>query len=134
MRKITKKFLVLIVFIFTFFINKSNVYAATANINVTSDKSSLEVGQTVNINVTISTTDSNLGAWNFNITHDNRLKLTSGEEKIVDVGDGSTTNKSYNLTYRAISSGNSQISINNINIIDWNENTITSNIINNSSI
>ncbi|MBR3140708.1 MAG: hypothetical protein IKF11_07590 [Methanobrevibacter sp.] len=42
--------------------------------------------------------------------------------------------KSYNLTYRAISSGNSQISINNINIIDWNENTITSNIINNSSI
>ena len=120
MKKVLNKILLLATLIFTFMLTKYNVYAASANITITSDKNIIDIDDTLTVNVKVETSDTKLGAWIFDVSHDNKLQLVSGDERIVAVADDeNVTSKEYTLTYKAVSSGNSTVSISNPKVLEW---------------
>ena len=136
MKKVLNKILLLTTLIFTFILTKYDVYAASANIMLTSDKTALDINDTLTITITVSSEDTKLGAWIFDVSHDNKLQLVSGEERVVAVAEEENiTSKEYTFTYKAISSGNSIVSISNPRVLEWDsEDEIDTNVSNNISI
>lgn len=94
--------------------------AASASISVSVNKSSLVVGNTVNATVTIYSSGG-IGSWEYTINYDtSKLKLISGEVSVADVAASSgVTSKSYNYTFKAISSGSASIGVKSYSVVNW---------------
>lgn len=102
-----KKLILIIMCLFTCFIK---VNAANLNLNVSSNLNRVLVGNTFNVTVTVSSNEP-LGSWEYTISYDSKIvKLTSGEPRIVEYGNGKLKSKSYNYTFKALRSGNAKIS------------------------
>ena len=118
-------------FIFTIFISfllVNTTYAASANISVSANKSTVMVGETVTVTVKIYSS-SNLGSWNFDVTNSSNLSLVSssfGGTYIKDVVDSATQkSKTYTFTYKAKSSGTGSINIKNSLVYGYDENKMS---------
>ena len=100
------------------FIN--NVSAASARIKLTTSNTNVSLGNTFTVTVTVSEEGGNLGSFEYSISHDkNYLSLISGEEYQADVGDGSTSTKTYTLKYKAIENGDTTIKVTSARILDF---------------
>lgn len=108
----------------TFTFDKVN--AASASISVKSSKSTLVVGGSFNVTVTVYSASS-IGAWEYNLMYDtSKFQLVSGTQHVVDYASGSgKTSATYNYTFRAKSNGTGKIYIQNSAVADWNENKLT---------
>ena len=118
-------------FIFTIFISfllVNTTYAASANISVSANKSTVMVGETVTVTVKIYSS-SKLGSWNFDVTNSSNLSLVSssfGGTYIKDVVDSATQkSKTYTFTYKAKSSGTGSINIKNSLVYGYDENKMS---------
>lgn len=96
------------------------VNAASASISVSTNKSSLVVGNTVNATVTIYSSGG-IGSWEYTISYDtSKLKLISGDVSVADVAPSSgVTSKSYNYTFKAIASGSASIGVKSYGVVNW---------------
>jgi len=117
-------FTLITLFISTFTFDKVN--AASASISVKSSKSTLVVGGSFNVTVTVYSA-STIGAWEYNLMYDtSKFQLVSGTQHIVDYASGSgKTTATYNYTLRAKAAGTGNIYIQNSAVADWNENTLS---------
>ena len=102
------------------FINK--VSASSATISVSSNKSTVIVGDTVTITVKVSSS-ANLGSWNFDVVPSSNLTFVSSSFGGLFVADQSPTattkTKTYTFTFRAKSSGTGTVQIVNARVIDF---------------
>ncbi len=108
------------IFIFCFAILK--VGASSCLVSVTSNKSSLVVGNTVTVTIKLSSA-SPLGAWEYDLSYDSKmLKLTSGDARVVGyVSDNITKTKTYTYTFTALKSGTTSVTVSNIQINSFDE-------------
>lgn len=99
--------------------------AATATIKASANRSSVVVGNTVNVTVSISS-GSALGSWKYTMSYDaSVLKLTSGNLSVVDYGDGSIKSKTYSYSFLAIKTGSSSVTAKNVEILGWDESALS---------
>lgn len=92
------------------FSGKENLYAASANISVSSNKTTAVVGSTVTVSVRISSSQA-LGSWEYVISYDSsKLKLQS-DSKVVGYGDGSQKSSTETFTFKVIASGTSTVGV-----------------------
>lgn len=103
----------------------NNIEAATANISVTSNKSTVIVGDTVTLTITVSSS-SNLGSWTFDVVPSSNLTYVSssfsGGMYIRDVVDNSSQkSKTYTFKFKAKSSGNATVSVKNATVYGYDE-------------
>lgn len=102
------------------FINR--VSASSATISVSSNKSTVIVGDTVTITVKVSSS-ANLGSWNFDVVPSSNLTFVSSSFGGLFVADQSPTattkTKTYTFTFRAKSSGTGTVQIVNARVIDF---------------
>lgn len=117
MKKITKLLLTLILT----FTSILSINASTAKVTVSTNKSTLTVGNTVTATVKISSSVT-LGAWEFTIDYDkSKLKLVSGDVNVVGYGDNKIKSKSYTYSFKAIAKGSTTISVKAVGAMDWEE-------------
>jgi len=102
------------------------VNAASASISVKTSKSTVVVGGSFNVTVTVYSASS-IGAWEYNLMYDtSKFQLVSGTQHIVDYASGGgRTTATYNYTLRAKASGTGKIYIQNSAVADWNENSLS---------
>ena len=101
------------------------VNASSGTISVTSSTSKVVVGNTFKVTVKVSSTAA-LGSWQYTISYDsNKLKLQSGTSNVVDYGDGTTKSKSYTYTFKALSSGSTNITVKSYRAYAWDESLMT---------
>lgn len=92
------------------------VYAASGNVSIAVSASQLNVGDTVNVTITLSS-DAAIGAYSMAVSYDPSVLEYSGGDgnggggtvSIAGYGDGSTTRLSANLSFRAVANGRSSI-------------------------
>lgn len=108
-----------ILILFSIFLFIPKLYASTGYISVTSSRSSVVVGNTFNVTVTISS-EANIGVWEYTISYDtSKLALVSGDEAIKDwYTYNGQKSKSYNYTFKAKSSGTSTVSVKSYAVAD----------------
>lgn len=118
------KYLIFVVLCNIFFIN---VYAANASITARAQNSSVQVGDTVKVTVTVSTVSSvPLGAWEFSIGYDsNILTYVSStlENGLTSAGYSSSAtvhSKTYTLTFKAKAAGTGTVTIKNPLVVNFN--------------
>ncbi|MCI8330935.1 MAG: hypothetical protein HFE04_02405 [Bacilli bacterium] len=106
--------------------NIPKLEAATGTMNVRTSKSSVVVGATFNVSVTISGNQP-IGSWQYTIQYDSsKLKLVSGDVSVAEtIKDDSTKSKTYNYTFKAIARGTSSISLAAYSLADFGENYMT---------
>lgn len=106
------------------FINK--VSASSATISISSNKSTVIVGDTVTVTVKVSSS-ANLGSWNFDIVPSSNLTFVSSSFGGLFVADQSPTattkSKTYTFTFKAKSSGTGTVKISNARVIDFDSET-----------
>ena len=101
------------------------VNASSGTISVTSSASTVVVGNTFKVTVKISSSAA-LGSWQYTISYDsNKVKLQSGTSNVVDYGDGTTKSKSYTYTFKALSSGSTNITVKSYRAYAWDESLMT---------
>lgn len=106
----------------------TKIDAASATIKVSSNRSQVIVGNSFTVTVTVSSSTP-IGSWEFTINYDkSKLRLTSGENRIVDYGNGTKTSQSYTYTFRAIASGRPNISVKAYNVLAWNESSLSTTV------
>ena len=112
----------LIVFsIFLSFLIMDRVNASSANITVYSSKSTVIVGDTVTVTVTVSSS-ANLGSWNFDVVASSNLTFVNssfGGLFVADYGNASTKSKRYTFTFKAKSSGTATVKVKNYEVYDY---------------
>lgn len=95
------------------FIGARNVYAASANISVSSSSKSVVVGSTFKVTTKVSS--SELGAWEYCISYDSSaLKLensTANSGNCVKAGVVGQTGQTETWTFKALKSGSSKVSV-----------------------
>lgn len=129
-----KSFLIIFITMFTFLAGTNIVNAESANIKVTSSASSVVVGRTFNVTVTISSS-AFLGTWEYSMDYNsNVLKLVSGNSTVVDFSDGTKKSVSYNYQFKAISNGTSNISVKAYNVLDYQSESKCSVTVSSSSV
>lgn len=110
---------------FSFIIRPS---AANASISVKASKSSVAVGGSFNVTVTVYSSSS-LGAWEYNLNYDSsKLTLisTNVAPHVADYASGAGKNSaSYTYTFKAKGVGNASISVGSYSVIDWSENQLS---------
>lgn len=117
------KYLLFIIFCNIFIVN---VYATS--INASASKSQIQEGQTVKVNITVSSEET-LGSWGFSVGYDSSVlqyvssDLESGLTS-VGVGNGSMKNKTYTLTFKGKKSGTGSVSISSPWVYSWAEKTM----------
>jgi len=118
MKNLKKLIFVLVIF----GIGLIKVNAASALINVTTNKSSVVVGNTVTVTVKVSSTVA-LGAWEFDLSYNSSLlRLTNGDGNIVDyVSSNNVKTKTYTYTFKALKSGTATVGVSNYSVLDFNE-------------
>lgn len=121
MKRMFKKLSILLVLFVSALVFLPRLVASSGYIGVSSSKSSVTVGETFNVTITFSSSDP-IGSWDISINYDSsKLSLVSGETHMADaLGDGAMTSKSYYLTFKAIASGTSTISVGSSSAYDWN--------------
>lgn len=114
-----KKYLSLILMSICLLLPTNVLKAYSASINVSADRTYLVVGNTINVSVTLSSSDS-LGVWDYNISYDtSKLKLISGDERIIDTGDPSKYSVTNTFEFKVIASGTSTISVKNLSVLEY---------------
>jgi len=122
-----KVFNILIIAILMFLIN-INVKAANATISVTGNSSAV-VGNTITVNVTLSSSSS-LGSWDFSVGYDtSKLRLTYSDaestQRAVNAAQGpGQTSKTYTFKFKALSSGTAKIYINSAEVYAWDDRSL----------
>ena len=123
-----KKVFKLICLICLMFSGITLVKASSASISVSSSSSKIVVGKTFNVTIKVSSSTT-LGSWEFTPSYDSsKLKLTSGETSVADVGDGKIKSKTYSYKFKAISTGTAKISVKSYGAVDWNESKMSVNV------
>ncbi len=119
MKKLYKKILTgAFILLFVFLFKIPGVDAASCKISV-SAPSSVVVGQSFNVTVTVSSSAS-LGSWEYTLSYDSSMaKLTSGTLHIVDYGNGSKTSSTYSYTFTALASGTATFKPTNASVLDY---------------
>ena len=106
-----------------------SVSASSGKISISSS-STVVVGNTVTVNVTLSSSTA-LGAWEFDINYDSSyLRLTSSTAEnngtyFVNYGNGSMKSKTYTLKFKALKSGSTNITVGSYDVYDWNESSMS---------
>ncbi len=102
--------------------NIASTMAATAYIKATTSKSTVVVGGSFTITVTVSSSIP-LGSWQYDVNYDSSIfKLTAstnGRTNEVDYGNGTMKSKTYSYTFKALKAGTSTVSIRNSSAIAW---------------
>ena len=117
------KYLLFVIFCNIFIVN---VYATS--INASAGKSQIQEGQTVKVNITVSSEEA-LGSWGFSVGYDNSVlqyvnsDLESGLTSIGD-GNGSMKNKTYTVTFKGKKAGTGSVSIKSPWVYSWAEKTM----------
>lgn len=103
-----------------------SVNAASANIRVTSSKTSPIVGNQITVSVSISSSEA-LGSWEYSLSYDSsKLKLLSGDVHVVDYASNtSTKSATYKYTFKVISKGSSSVSISSYNGYSFDESKLS---------
>lgn len=103
---------ILCLLVLSFLIGNASVKAASANIAITSSASTVIVGRTFNVSVTVSS-DVVLGNWEYTLGYDSsKLDLISGNAYVMEFDmSQSLRKKTYNYTFRAKGSGTGKIYI-----------------------
>jgi len=103
------------------------VQAASANIRVSSSSSTVLVGSTVTVNVTLSS-NSAMGSWEFLVSYNsNYLQLISsntesgGTKAAGYVSNGNTKSKTYTLKFKALRSGSATVSVGSYLVYGYDE-------------
>lgn len=118
-----------------------NVFAANASITARAQNSSVQVGDTVKVTVTVSTVSSvPLGAWEFDIGYDSS-KLTyvsstleNGLRSTNYTSSSNVHSKTYTLTFKAKAAGTGTVTIKNPLVVDFNTDKEVSTGISNASV
>ncbi|MDO5568638.1 MAG: hypothetical protein Q4G04_00795 [bacterium] len=116
-----KKIVLCLIALFMCFGGIKEVSAANGYISVNTSSSSVVVGKSFNVTVTVSS-NAPLGTWEYSLNYDSsKLRLTSSNATphIVDYGNGSKKSVSYSYTFVATASGSATVSIKNGSIIDY---------------
>ena len=113
MRGIFKKIILAVI---VSFMGVLSLSAASANIRVSTSKSSPIVGNQITVTVSVSSSSA-LGSWEYSLSYDSsKLKLMSGDTHIVDYASNSSTKSaSYKYTFKVIARGSSSVSISSYN-------------------
>ena len=111
-----KGFLVLFS-LFILFLTPNIVSAASANVSI-SAPSSVYVGDTVTINVSLSSS-SKIGAWEYFISYDDSVlsylsTTAESAQHVINSSDSGRTSVNYSWTFKAISAGSASFSISGI--------------------
>lgn len=108
------------------FINKPS--AASASISVKTAKSTVAVGGSFNVTVTVYSSGG-IGAWEYNLNYDSsKLTLVSSNvaPHVADYASGpGKTTASYTYTFKAKAAGNASLSVSSYSVVDWNENQVS---------
>lgn len=117
------KIILFLTYVVLNFLIIDKVSAASATFKVSSSASTVAVGNNFNVTVTLSSS-SPLGGWDFIIGYDtSKLKLISstanGDQRSVDVGDGSQKSVSYKYTFKALKSGTANVYIQSASVYDF---------------
>jgi len=123
---ITKLFTLIVLFTSILLTNVTKIDAATGTMSVSTNKSTVVIGGTFNVTVTISANEP-LGSWQYNLQYDSsKIKLVSGDANIAEsIKDGSTKRKTYNYTFKVIAKGTSTISLAAYSLANYNEQYMT---------
>lgn len=120
--KLLKKIFLPIFMIGIFFVYSNKVNASSGSINVSSTKSTMVVGSSVTVTVTISSGTA-LGSWQFDVYYDSsKLQLTSssfGGTHIVSYGNGTQKSASYTFNFIAKSNGVANVHVENSSAYAW---------------
>ena len=111
----------IILTLFLGFIFKLDVNAASASVSVTSNKSSLVVGNTVTFTVRVQA-DTAIGAWDYATNVSSNLTYISGSpvSKSANLPSNNSTKViTYSFTYRANSSGTATFNFRLSNLLDY---------------
>lgn len=118
MKKI-KYISIFISLIISLFIFQKDVEAINSSISVTSSAGTVITGRTVNVSVTVSSSEP-LGAWEYTLNYDtSKLRLNSGSQHVVDYGDGQKKTAVYNYSFTAIGTGSAYVSIGSYVLADY---------------
>ena len=122
MKKGITKLFTLIVILTSLFTNLNKLNAGTGTMTVTTSNSTVVIGGTFNVTVTISGNEP-IGSWQYTLQYDSsKVKLTSGSPSIAEaIKDGSTKKKTYNYTFKVIAKGKSTISLAAYDLANYNE-------------
>ena len=111
-----KKIFNIFAIVISIFLINNRVKAANATISVSGSNSAV-VGNTITVNVTLSS-PSSLGSWDFSVGYDtSKLRLTYSDaestQRAVNAAQGAgQTSKTYTFKFKALSSGTAKIYIN----------------------
>lgn len=119
MRKLYKKILTgVFILLFVFLFKLPSIDAASCRIGV-SAPSSVVVGQSFRVTVTVSGSES-IGSWEYTLSYDSsKVRLNSGQLHVVDYGNGSKTSSSYTYTFTALTSGTATFRPVNASVLDY---------------
>lgn len=112
-----KKGFLILFSLFILFLTPNIVSAASANVSI-SAPSSVYVGDTVTINVSLSSS-SKIGAWEYFISYDDSVlsySSTTAEsaQHVINSSDSGRTSVNYSWTFKATSAGSASFSISGI--------------------
>jgi len=105
----------LFIFLLVFCFGMIKVSASSVTMKVSSNKSSVVVGNNVTVTVTISSSEA-LGSWVYTLNYDkNKFSFVPGSYALseTDAGDGSKKSVSYKYTFKAKASGTASFSLSN---------------------
>lgn len=114
-----KKIKYLIFMIVVSFMFIPTCFAASASINVSSNKGTVVVGNNFNVTIKVNGSDP-IGSWDYTVSYDsNVVKLVSGDLHVASYGDGKTKTATYNYTFKAIKTGSANISVKSAVVYDY---------------
>lgn len=123
-----KKIFNIFAIVISIFLINNRVKAANATISVSGSNSAV-VGNTITVNVTLSS-PSSLGSWDFSVGYDtSKLRLTYSDaestQRAVNAAQGAgQTSKTYTFKFKALSSGTAKIYINSAEVYAWDDRSL----------
>ena len=117
-----KKFLLSV---FTFLFIPGIINAASANVQI-SAPSSVYVGDTVKVSVTVSSSAS-LGNWNYIVSYDDSIleyvttDADTAQSVFGEASNGGQTSATNTWTFKAKSSGSASFNVSSISVISWDD-------------
>ena len=125
-----KKIKLLLIGVILSLVMPNVVNAASGTIGISSS-STVVVGNTVTVNVTLSSSTA-LGAWEFDVNYDSSyLQLTSSNAEnngtyfVGYVTGANTKSKTYTLKFRALKSGTTNITVGSYDVYAWDESSMS---------
>ena len=125
-----KKIKLLLIGVILSLVMPNVVNAASGTIGISSS-STVVVGNTVTVTVTLSSSTA-LGAWEFDINYDSSyLQLTSSNAEnngtyfVGYVTGSNTKSKTYTLKFRALKSGTTNITVGSYDVYAWDESSMS---------